>query len=157
MKKQKYRFHGNNELDTGTNIINITVTAEDGTTGEYMVKVHRLSKTISEQNITPNIPSAAETSEEINNGDSNEMTNTENNIDGNTADENTTNESADNEVSTTLDELSNETEGVEITNINAKSSNFSPKIIIIVVVAAIIIVLFIILTRLNKRKSRHLK
>ena len=146
---QMYQFLGNNELDIGTNIINIVVTAEDGTKGEYTVKVHRLSKTISEQNITPNIPSAAETSEENVTENSNEENSTNENLTNTEA-----NELIDNEVDE--NEISDDINGVEITNVNAKDikKNNNTPIIIIAVIAALL-VLFAIFHKNKKHQGKH--
>ena len=51
----KVDIRGNSVLDVGTNRIDITVTAQDGTSASYVIYARRLSKEIAETPITPNV------------------------------------------------------------------------------------------------------
>ncbi len=51
----KVDIRGNSVLDVGTNRIDITVTAQDGTSSSYVIYARRLSKEIAETQITPNV------------------------------------------------------------------------------------------------------
>lgn len=65
--KSKVTVRGNNELEVGTNKVTVQVTAEDGTSEQYLVYVRRMSKPLSETNIIPNVQEEGDVYQDENN------------------------------------------------------------------------------------------
>ncbi len=139
-------IEGNNQLEVGSNIVKVIVTAENGTKATYKIKVRKLSVPISEQVITPNVetPSKNETTSNV---AKNEIV----------QEENIVNEVEDETNGNELNEvLEDKNDVVEIKNIDA-NSNDNKKIIIIVAVVIVVILIIIALSKKGKKnhRSRH--
>lgn len=154
--KASVSVSGNSEFQTGTNKVTITVTAEDGTQKEYRIYIRRLSKTIAETNIIPNVQTDDDSNTK--NEDTNISKNTvvTNSLVENETNNELQNDTIDNQIFGDENAISNEVlVNGTATWENKSLSNNNFKIIICVIVIIIAIIILIIILKGKKHKSDY--
>ncbi|MGN1327028.1 MAG: cadherin-like beta sandwich domain-containing protein [Clostridia bacterium] len=142
---------GNTSLVVGTNKVTVKVTAEDGTSENYIIYVRRADTPISGETIVPNVQDNNE--QELNiNGDEkedNENQNEEENI----ANE-ITNENIDNIISSNLENIEENTQVINNNSTNSEnaSANSNSKKALISIIVVIILIVIIAIMSKKKRK-----
>lgn len=159
----KITIEGNENLEVGTNKVNVKVTASNGESTNYIIYVRRLSGENSEEKIIPNVQensakelqnneevtnnneqkveSSNETNEDINekeNEEASQQTNQENNI-------------------TDSEELNNENESNEesLNNIEDKENNTSNMWFFIIIAICCVAIILILIINKNKHRGKH--
>lgn len=152
----KITIKGNNELEVGTNKITVNVTSQNGESTDYIIYVRRLSTSIAEEKITPNVQENS--AKEVQNTQNNINPNQEKNDSNNEIKIESYNEINNENENTDSEELKNEQNNENLNNIENEENK--PKNINFFKVTAIIFVLIIIvfiLIVLKKNKGKHYK
>lgn len=144
--RAKVNVSGNTELEVGTNKITVQVTAEDGTSEQYLLYVRRKSKTLAETNVIPNVQEEGDVYQDENNANNIVQTTQE---DANKENEN--NEGMESEKNTEIENAINDGNTIENADTNTEESK-KQNIGILVFIVIILIAIAIIVASKRKHK-----
>lgn len=146
----KISIEGNNDLTVGTNKVIVTVTAKNGESSKYIIYVRRLSTSIAQENVIPNVQ---EENNEQENNTNNEKENTtvENVTKENTVQENTVNETTDvnNNIENTSENL------MDANTKNEENTLKKHNIVFAGIIGIVIIIIIFIIFKANSKKGKH--